>query len=254
MRPESPPDGLAPTDVLPSLPEPIPPSALGFDARAREVLLAAGNEIRECYRVLERGGLNVVGEVLREQGDFVELEHYPRDDVEDIGHYSQYYYHAHRGVGEAHGHFHTFIRTGLLASPPLPEATFQVSEPWPREQAAIAHLIAIAMDDWGYPIGLFTTNRWVTGETWYAAETVAGLLPGFVIDHANPSWPTNRWITAMLRLFHPQIEALLAHRDACIGLWQRALPECDVLEDRRLEVIGYLPISVEAWMAQLQGS
>lgn len=53
---------------------------------------------------------------------------------------AQYYYHAHREGDLEHGHFHTFIR-------------------------AIAQLIAVSMDAWGQPIGLFVGNRWVTGET-----------------------------------------------------------------------------------------
>ena len=32
------------------------------------------------------------------------------------------------------------------------------------------------MDGWGEPIGLFATNRWVTGETWYPAGAVIRML------------------------------------------------------------------------------
>ena len=73
-------------------------------------MLAAGSEAQECCRVLKKGGLNLVGEVLREQGEFVEYSHYPADDVYDEESRAQYYYHAHR-PGE-HGHFHTFLRVG----------------------------------------------------------------------------------------------------------------------------------------------
>lgn len=63
----------------------------------RDAMRSAGRELRECQRVLEKAGLNVVGELLKGQGDFVELEHYPRDDVFDADTHGQYYYHAHRG-------------------------------------------------------------------------------------------------------------------------------------------------------------
>ena len=36
----------------------------------RASMLAAAREIRECYRVLEKAGINLVGEVLRGQGEF----------------------------------------------------------------------------------------------------------------------------------------------------------------------------------------
>jgi len=43
------------------------------------------------------------------------------------------------------------------------------------------------------------------------------MLGRFRIDHGRPSWPTNIWITAMLRLFRPQIERLLRQRDAAVA-------------------------------------
>ena len=38
-------------------------------------MIKAGDRISECYRVLEKGGLNIVGEVLKDQGTFYELDH-----------------------------------------------------------------------------------------------------------------------------------------------------------------------------------
>ncbi|MBI2296103.1 MAG: hypothetical protein HYU76_08765 [Betaproteobacteria bacterium] len=199
-------------------------------------MLAAGLEAQECCRVLKKGGLNLVGEVLRGQGEFVEYEHYPKDDVYDSESRAQYYYHAHR-AGE-HGHFHTFLRVGTAKR----EAPAAGSGP---ESGEPVHLIAISMDAYGWPIGLFATNHWVCGGAWLPAGKVIALLSRFRIDHAHPSWPLNRWIGAMMVLFRPHIEALLTHRDAVIGAWARAHPERDALEDRELDVTGYLPISVE---------
>ncbi len=213
-------------------------------------MLAAGAEIRECYRVLGKAGLNVVGEVLRGHGQFVELDHYPPDDVFDDETASQYYYHAHR-AGE-HGHFHTFLRARGMPPNVAPLDYPQASEPWPHGADALAHLTAISMDAYGFPTALFATNRWVTDESWYRADDVIGMLDRFVIDHAGPSWPVNRWISAMLRLFRPHIVALLRHRDAVIDAWQRAAPGMDVLEDRQLEITGLLPISVDGWIGELE--
>ncbi|HNH52809.1 MAG TPA: hypothetical protein PLL07_10365, partial [Nitrosomonas sp.] len=39
-----------------------------------ERMAEAGAQIIECYRVLQKAGLNVVGEVLKGQGEFYELE------------------------------------------------------------------------------------------------------------------------------------------------------------------------------------
>jgi hypothetical protein len=210
--------------------------------RELEIMLAAGEEIAECYRVLRKAGLNVVGEVLKGQGQFYEMSHYPQGDVYDRETHAQYYYHAHRP--DEHGHFHTFLRqTGMPAGiEPVPEAA---SRDWPKGDQALSHIIAISMDRYGYPTSLFTTNRWVTGETWYAAEDVCAMLDRFAIDHAHPSWPTNRWLTAMIRLFRPQIEALLHERDARLKVWMAEQPNIDVFEDREFEVLSKTSIDVE---------
>jgi hypothetical protein len=116
----------------------------------------------------------------------------------------------------------------------------------------VCHLVAISMDRSGWPIALFTTNRWVTGETWYAAEDVAAMLDRFDMKVDKPSWSVNRWLTAMVRLFRPQIEDLLRQRDARIGAWQAAHPEANAYEDRRLEVTSHLPIDIEAQVRALE--
>ena len=236
---------------MPTVSPPIVPELGGLARGQVESMLAAGAEIGECYRVLGKAGLNVVGEVLRGQGDFIEYDHYPHDDVFDSETFSQYYYHAHRGLRGEHGHFHTFLRHGGFAPgvEPMPNMG---AEPWPAGDEALAHLIGISMNREGFPVGLFAVNRWVVGDTWFRAADVIGMLDGFAIDHPLPSWPVNRWITAMLRLFRPHIEALLLHREATIALWASSHPDRDVLEDRELEVTGYLPVSVEETILALR--
>lgn len=205
----------------------------------------AGREYREARRVLEKAGLNIVGEVLRGQGTFTELEHYPADDVFDAESGAQYYYHAHRGTDVEHGHFHTFVRTGRLeAFAHLHPARACAGQPAGAE--AIAHLVAISMDAWGWPIGLFVTNRWVTDETWYSAKQVASLLPCFDVDHAWPSLPANRAIGALMRLFRPQILDLLVRRDEAIRRHEALHRGGDVLEDRALDLLAVVPIDVDA--------
>lgn len=206
---------------------------------------AAGQEITECYRVLAKGGLNIVGEVLRGQGEFIELNHFPDDDVFDRNSQSQYYYHAHRGLDGEHGHFHTFVRQPSMPDGMQPVPHQNATEPWPSGREALSHLIGISMDAYGFPIGLFTTNRWVTDEAWYVAGDAAQLLERFEIDHAAPSWPVNRWISALFVLFRPEMRALLAQRDAAVAAWANRHPDADVFEDRELDITSWVAISVE---------
>jgi len=73
------------------------PQTADLDDLTLKKLIEAGNELDNCARALTKGGINVVGEVLRGQGTFYEMDHYPEGDVYDPDHHAQYYYHAHRG-------------------------------------------------------------------------------------------------------------------------------------------------------------
>jgi hypothetical protein len=55
----------------------------------------------------------------------------------------------------------------------------------------------------------------------------------------------------MLRLFRPQIEARVVERDERVRAWQRAHPDVNTFEDRKLEVTSQIPIDVEAQVALL---
>ena len=210
-----------------------------------EQMVAAGGKIKNCYRLLKKNEQhgNIVREVLREQGTFFELEHYPKGDVHDKDSHSQYFYHAHRGINGENGHFHTFLRAKGMDGTPKP-APNPGKEKWPSGDDALSHLIAISMDPKGYPIGLFSTNRWVTGETWYRADDVIKMLDNFSMDMLYPSWPVNIWITETMRLFRPQIEFLLKERDKSVNDWSDSHPDIDVFEDRTLEVTSQLLIDV----------
>ncbi|MDP7642179.1 MAG: hypothetical protein QGI52_06985, partial [Alphaproteobacteria bacterium] len=210
---------------------------------ALESMAAAGEQVLECYRVLQKSGSNVVAEVLRGQGKFYEFDHYPKGDVYDPETHSQYFYHAHR-EGE-HGHFHTFLREKGMPKDCRPAE--QSEAPFMKERDdKISHLIAISMNRAGFPIGLFTTNRWVTADTWYTAKDVIKMLDRFEMDLASPSWPVNIWLTAMLRLYRPQIIELVRERDAAVAKWQQEHPGVDAFEDRACDITSVRKISVEA--------
>jgi len=209
-------------------------------------MLIAGERINHCYKLLQKNEShgNIVREVLRNQGTFYELEHYPKGDVHDSDSHSQYFYHAHRGIDGENGHFHTFLRAKGMPGKPKP-VPYKGDTEWPSGDDALSHLIAISMNPRGYPIGLFSTNRWVTGETWYKAEDVIKMLDNFNMDLLYPSWPVNIWITETMRLFRPQIEDLLIERDLSVAKWSEDHPGEDVYEDRELEVTSDLLIDVQ---------
>ena len=208
-----------------------------------EDMAAAALEIEESYRLLKKAGANVVGQVLANQGTFYEFDHYPSGDVYDDETHSQYYYHAHRGETGEHGHFHTFLRAKGMPEGIEP-APYDGDGERPMGDDALTHITAISMNNPGFPIAMFTTNRWVTGETYYTADDVIAMLDRYEVDHVYPCLGVNKWIGAMMRLFRPQIEALIHERDRTIERWAASHPGVDVYEDRDLEITSILRIDV----------
>lgn len=218
-----------------------------------QAMAEAGSRILECVRVLKKTNDNVVGEVLRHQGEFYEWDHYPKGDVYDWESHSQYYYHAHPVElrGGEHGHFHTFLRPNGMPDGIKPAKVADFEAPADSNDA-LSHFVAFSMDGKGTPIRIFTTNRWVTGEVWYVAEDVIQMLDRFEMDLAYPSWPVNVWISSMMRLFRPQIEILLRQRDQAVAKWEASHPGANVYEDRDLEITSMENISVEQQIAEVR--
>ena len=220
---------------------PAPADLLSLPRATLEAMAAAGREIRNWELILDKTGDSVVSEVTRDAAKLTDWEHYPPGDVYDTEHHAQYYFHVHplseRPYGEL-GHFHTFLR-----GPGMPRAD---------SIDAVCHLIGIGVDKRGRAVRLFTTNRWVTDETWYEAEAVTAMLDGFTIGHARPSWPVNRWISGILCLFKPQISTLLKERDHTVNHWAGSHPDTDTLEDRALEITSEVTVSVETQLSAVE--
>ena len=240
----------------PSAGEParLPPAEL-------EAMALAGAEVEDCVRVLAKSGENIVSELLRDQGPFFEWDHYPPGDVRDFETHAHYYYHAHaadRRLPDEHGHFHTFLGIKGMAEGMQPVALArrggEEGKAGQRGGEAICHLVAISMDRHGVPFRLFTVNRWVSDEAWYSASDVIAVLDRFVIDLARPSWPVNRWIGALLRLFRPQIVELVRARDRTLAAWRRANPGRSAFEERSLEVLSSASIDVAEQLARIRAA
>lgn len=115
------------------------------------------------------------------------------------------YYHCHpasragnhRFKGE-HGHFHIFIRL---------ENTADKTEKW-------SHLAALAMDNMGQPLGWFTVNQWVTGETWKSADTLIPLLKS--VPYEKQTSLVESWLLSLVTLSRDIIIQVLQTRDSIL--------------------------------------
>jgi hypothetical protein len=218
--------------------------------------------IRECRRVLAARGGSVVREALAGAGRTDDWRHYPDGDGYDPLSHAQYFYHRHAAdeTGE-HGHFHLFLRAEGMpreASPLLLPESAIANLPTPPQAAPskrgvrdeVSHLVAIAVDTAGQPVRLFTTNRWVTGETWYRADDVIRMLDCFTLEAAEPACVLNAWLTAMVGLYQPEIATLLRRRDEAVMDPIRRRRRIDVFEDPKLEIASSLAIDLDARLAE----
>ena len=218
--------------------------------------------VRGCRNELAARGSNVVQEVLGRSEEIVDWRHYPASDGYDLISHAQYFFHRHSDpdVSGEVGHFHLFLRAEGMPQGALPlllpEAAI-ANLPTPPQAAPskrglrdeVSHLVAIAVDAKGEPIRLFTTNRWVTGETWYRAEDVIRILDRFALDAAEPATFVNFWLTAIVRLYQPEIAMLLRERDRVVMDPRRRRRRVDVFEDPRLEITSSVTIDLDARLA-----
>ncbi|MDO9192655.1 MAG: hypothetical protein Q7U12_07150 [Undibacterium sp.] len=198
-------------------------------------------------------GSNMAIAALAGAKQFVLLQHYPAKDVIDLVHHTRFFYHGHSCRNQhqnEHGHFHIFVY--------FPESKTALSE-----VENFSHLVALSLDEKGQALRWFTTNRWVTAETWRPAKELIALLPGLRLSTNGRLAPVARWLDAMLILFRPQIESLLLERDVVLAKevnLQSQLPakqqikmqhEHAVFDNREIDVISECPASLHAHLQKM---
>jgi hypothetical protein len=237
----------------------------------REGEARAAATLRECRQELAQRGSTILREVTEGAIEPPDWRRYPDGEVYDTTTHAQYFYHRHPAAAPVratepaeHGHFHLFLRAegmhaGIapLLMPELAIANAAVppqSAPLKRGvRDEVAHLVAVAVDMRGEAIRLFTTNRWVTGETWYGADDMIRMLDRFDLQTDAPSLLLNRWLAALVHLFRPEIAVLLRNRDKTVQEWQwRWRRRGHVFEDTRLEVTSSFDVDLEARLALVE--
>jgi hypothetical protein len=168
-------------------------------------------------------GLTIPQVLMGQDRIFREWQHYPSHDLVDVATGYEVYYHAHKVdelSGNEHGHFHLFKR-----SPTLTEQ--------------FMHLIAIALDQKGLPVRLFTTNQWVTGETMGSAESLRDALRNFRVETGNSLDTLASWIQSLITLYQDEIEELIEERDRRLNqLASQAKSMASVLNDQSIHVLS----------------
>lgn len=214
-----------------------------LSAWKQKKMLAWANQVLTAqYHLQNIDGISVVQKTLENTERHLSMQHYPKGDRIDFQLGGQYFYHCHREnhLTTEHGHFHCFLRqTGI---PKHIRRTPKLN--W-KPQNSMTHLVAIGMNQQGQPIRLFTVNRWVTDETWYAAQQTRHLIKRFKLNLQDKSpWQTiDRWVEGMVHLFSPHILWLHQQRDVVM---QCSSPEC--YEDRNIEELSSLDIQLSDYI------
>lgn len=210
-----------------------------------KAMQTAAAAVMNVHRLLAKSQSTILREMLRGETAAAPWRHYPDGDVYDAEYFSQYYFHDHPmsvDWPDVRGHFHTFLRLPELEDGAADLAHDLLIDG--LDEPPLCHLIGVAVDGVGYPVRLFTTNRWVTGENRLPAARLIGLLDHFEIDHTHPSWAVNVWITNLLRMFRPQIEDLLLDRDRVVSQHADRRLGADPWEDEDLEIPSSLVVQV----------
>lgn len=160
----------------------------------QSTLYSAAKDIAAIQLGYAQKGLNLCQVALGGAKEFIEWQHYPKNDLVDDLHGYEFYYHSHSNKempdGE-HGHFHLFKRNGQQ----------------------FHHLIGIALNQQGLPVRLFTTNEWVTGEAMLEASNVVESLAHFKMVVRGRYAPLYRWVESLLKLYKSEILELIQSRD-----------------------------------------
>jgi hypothetical protein len=163
----------------------------------QSTLCLAAQEIASIQMRYAKKGLTLSQAALCGAREFIEWGHYPKNDLVDPVSAYEFYYHAHSAdemLDGEHGHFHLFKRNGV----------------------EFHHLIAIALNQQGLPIRLFTTNQWVTGENLISADLVLDHLRNFDMATKGRLAPVARWVSALTKLFFIDMGTLILDRDCKI--------------------------------------
>ena len=209
------------------------------------------------------GHLGNDGENLSEvQGGFIADWHYPKGDRIDFECGSQYFYHCHREdyQTEEHGHFHCFIRR---AGWPKSWSLARIPERAKYADNPMTHIVAIGVNRYGLPIRLFMVNRWVSKESWFAADKMQRIAKRFDLQAVKAERPktgdqpeqwrlVDAWVENIVQVFLPQIQWLYEQRDAEMArLMANAGEGENPYLDKAVEELASIDISLESQVGWL---
>ncbi len=209
-----------------------------------QLMADAAIEVNECVSIVRKSGRNMVHEVTDGGKGIKTKTSYPPNGFTNFENGTHFYFHIHRDSSTEYGHFHTYGYPRSLDNNKIKSKRKLTAQKSIRDKQH-AHLIAISVNKYGAPINLFTTNKWVTKEVIYPQSEVIDMLDHYAMNSDGSLSPLERWTAALLVMFRPQIIWLISQRDATLESWKTTHPESNVYEDKALEVLADIDISID---------
>ncbi|MBW0143816.1 DUF6969 family protein [Sphingomicrobium clamense] len=167
-------------------------------------------------------------------------KHFPEKDARDARTKARWYYHVHADGdrdADEHGHFHLFLHRTQIDPGAKPIAIPPQGE---DARAKVVHLAGLSIDQVGIPRAWFMTNRHVTNEFMYPAETLIAHLSAYDVDETREDATVNRFLTAMVALYRDELAELIEERDAALDALgddpERFEKGHDVLSHRKIDL------------------
>ena len=200
-----------------------------------EQTTSAVESLVACLLEMAEHETNPVLQVINPEFPLQENKKYPDDLLQfnELGWRAYYHCHpaSHAGnhcfKGE-HGHFHIFVRLDEVENEP---------ERW-------SHLVALAMDNMGQPIGWFTVNHWVAGETWIDSNILSTYLKSIPYNNSSITKLVEYWILSLLAASRDEVNSVLTERDKALKQKQLNVDELTVRQDKSIYLLSEAPINL----------
>lgn len=207
----------------------------------------ATDSLVACLYEMAEANTNPVLQVINPDIPLKENKKYPPGLLQfnDSGWRAYYHCHPasragnHRFKGE-HGHFHLFVRLKKASG---------------SDQAQWAHLAALAMDNMGQPLGCFTVNHWVTGESWASSKVLNKKLENIPILDIDKNKYTlvERWLLSFMAACSDKIRTILHQRDELLQQKQSERTASDVKADKDIYLLSEIPVNIRTLLNISEG-
>ena len=172
---------------------------------------------------------NAVLEILANTGHLKTEQPYPESGLRFAGDKWRAFYHCHESASmhpDEHGHFHIFTAIGNQA--------------W-------AHVAGLSIDIEGQPLQWFAVNRWVTDGPWLERDRLPAQLTTAPADSGEEDLP-EKWLVAMLQLYHDSLAGLLTERDEQLQLELKGRSLVETLDDRDIYTLATQSVDLQSML------